>query len=151
MLCPHQVLLHLRGATTCASADIIYTIQAGQSNYIWSLPGTLGTDYTITSGGISSSDNTVTLKWLTSGSKAVTVNYTDANGCTGASAASSTTTVNALPTPSFSASPSASSCASTDVTYTLKPVNQIIFGPYPALWELITLLRQEVSEQLIIQ
>lgn len=105
-------------SSVCASADVTYSTQSGQTNYSWSVPGTLSTDYTITSGGISTSSNTVTLKWLTSGSKTVTVNYTDANGCTGVSAASSNTTVNALPTPTFTSSPSTNSCISSSYAYT---------------------------------
>ena len=106
------------GANTCASTDVIYTTQAGQSNYVWNVPGVLNTDYTITAGGIGTGSNTVTLKWLTTGSKTVTVNYDNASGCTGASAASSTTTVNALPIPTFTVSPGANTCASTDIIYT---------------------------------
>jgi hypothetical protein len=68
------------------------------TSYVWGFPGVLNTDYSITSGGTSSS-NTVTLKYLTPGSKSVTVNYTS-NGCTAATAKSSTATVvNALPVP----------------------------------------------------
>jgi autotransporter-associated beta strand protein len=106
------------GATACASTDVTYTTQSGQSSYIWSVPGVLNTDYSITSGGIGTGSNTVTLKWLTTGSKTVTINYTT-SGCTAASATSSTaTTVSALPTPTFTAQPGATACASTDVTYT---------------------------------
>ncbi|MBK8195607.1 MAG: hypothetical protein IPK76_21255 [Lewinellaceae bacterium] len=86
------------GASVCVNTGVTYTTQSGQSNYVWSVPGTAGVDYTITSGGIGSTDNTVTLQWLTSGGKTVTVNYTNANGCSGASPASNTTTVSALPT-----------------------------------------------------
>jgi|GEM_PF-1000908 len=103
------------GATICASTGVTYTTQAGQSNYIWSVPGTNGVDYTITAGGIGTGSNTVTLQWLTAGSKAVTVNYTNSNGCTGASAASNTTTVNARPTPTFTVQPGASVCATVGV------------------------------------
>jgi hypothetical protein len=81
------------GASVCSSTAITYTTQAGQSSYVWSVPGVLNTDYSITSGGVGSASNTVTLKWLTSGSKTVTVNYTNANGCTASSATSSATTV----------------------------------------------------------
>ena len=57
----------------------------------------MNTDYTITSGGTSSS-NTVTLKYLTTGSKTVTVNYSS-SGCSAVSANSSTaTTISASPT-----------------------------------------------------
>ena len=78
---------------TCLGVDVTYTTQSGQSNYVWSVPGTLNTDYSITSGGIGTSSNTVTLKWLTSGSKTVTVNYDNSSNCGGSSAASNSTTV----------------------------------------------------------
>ncbi|HOZ76948.1 MAG TPA: proprotein convertase P-domain-containing protein [Ferruginibacter sp.] len=103
------------GAAICASTDVTYTTQAGQSNYIWTVPGINGTDYTIIAGGIGASNITVTLQWLTAGSKTVTVNYTNSNGCTGASAASNTTTVNARPTPTFTVQPGASVCATEGV------------------------------------
>ncbi len=79
------------GATACKSIDVTYTSQTGQSNYVWTIPGTLGTDYTITSGG-TTSDNSVVLKWLTTGTKTVTINYSNSNSCAAPSAISSTTT-----------------------------------------------------------
>ena len=79
------------GATSCGNTDVTYTTESGKTNYIWTVPGVLGTDYSISSGGVGTSDNTVTLKWLTAGSKTVTINYSD-NGCAGASATSSTPT-----------------------------------------------------------
>lgn len=80
-------------ANSCLNTDIVYTTDAGKTNYIWTVPGVLATDYSITAGGVGSASNTVTLKWLTTGSKVVTVNYTDGNGCTAVTAASSTTLV----------------------------------------------------------
>ncbi len=80
--------------TPCQNTSVTYTTQAGQSSYVWTVPGTANTDYTITAGGISSTDNTVTLTWLTAGSKTVTVNYNNSFGCNGTSAATSTITVN---------------------------------------------------------
>ena len=85
------------GATVCSTTSVTYTTQAGQSNYVWVLPGTSGTDYNITAGGIGSTNNLVTLNWLTSGSKTVTVNYSNSNGCIAASPASNTTTVSVAP------------------------------------------------------
>ncbi|NJK93623.1 MAG: hypothetical protein HC905_00680, partial [Bacteroidales bacterium] len=70
-----------------------YTTQSGKSNYAWSVTGTIGTDYIITSGG-TPGDNNLTLKWLSTGSKTVTVNYTG-GGCSGITPASKTITVNA--------------------------------------------------------
>jgi hypothetical protein len=83
------------------NSNTSYTTQSGQSSYVWNVNGILNTDYSIISGGLGSNSNSVTLQWLTTGSKTVTVNYNNSNGCTGASAASSTTTVNALPTPTI--------------------------------------------------
>ncbi len=85
------------GAATCSSTVVTYTTQAGQSGYIWGYTGVAGTDYNIISGG-SGTDNTVSLVWLTAGSKTVTVNYTDLNGCTAiAPTASNVTTVTLSP------------------------------------------------------
>ena len=78
--------------TSCPNVDVTYTTQSGQRDYVWSVPGTLGTDYSITSGGIGLSNTSVTLKWLTAGPKTVTVTYT--NACSNNPVASSTTTVN---------------------------------------------------------
>ncbi|MGC4041172.1 MAG: hypothetical protein QM710_10400 [Flavobacterium sp.] len=108
------------GAGACVNSDVTYTTQAGQSNYVWAISGTSGVDYTITSGGGTSS-NTITIKWLTTaGTKTVSVNYTNGSGCTAVSATASTpTTVYALPaTPTFTAQPAANVCAGTNVTYT---------------------------------
>lgn len=69
-------------------SDVSYTTQSGQSNYVWTIPGIVNTDYSISSGG-TSSDNTVVLKWLKMGSKAIQINYTNSNNCVGATATSS--------------------------------------------------------------
>jgi hypothetical protein len=79
--------------SACQSANVTYTTQSGKTNYIWTIGGTAGVDYTVTSGG-SSTDNNLVVKWLTTGSKTVTVNYTS-GGCQGITPASSTITVNA--------------------------------------------------------
>jgi len=85
------------GETANAGTPVTYTTQSGKSSYVWTFPGTVNTDYTITSGG-TSTDYSATLKYVSSGSKTVTIDYT-ANGCTAASATSSTaTTVSAPPT-----------------------------------------------------
>ena len=90
------------GASLCANTNATYTTQAGQTGYVWSIPGVLNTNYSIVSG--STSSNTITLKWLSTGSKTVTVNYSN-GGCLGATAASTTATVNAgTATPTISTS-----------------------------------------------
>ncbi len=80
----------------CTSTDVTYSTQQSKTNYVWVVPGTLSVDYSITSGGITTSDYTVTLKWLNAGSKTVSVNYS-AGGCNG-TAVSSTVTVTPTPT-----------------------------------------------------
>ncbi|KLT67688.1 GEVED domain-containing protein, partial [Flavobacterium sp. ABG] len=106
------------GTSTCIGTNVTYTTQPSMTNYIWGFPGVAGTDYTIVSGGTNAS-NTVTLKYLTTGSKTVTINYTNANSCTATTATSSTaTTVNALPIVTFTAQPGASACVGTNVIYT---------------------------------
>ncbi len=86
------------GAATCSSVNVTYTTQPGQSNYVWGFTGVAGTDYSIISGG-SSSDNSVTLIWLTAGSKSVTINYTNASGCTAVAPTASSATIVTLSPP----------------------------------------------------
>ncbi len=78
-------------ATSASVGDIVtYTTQSGMSDYTWTIPGTSGTDYTISSG--STASYSVSIEWLTGGGdKTVMVNYTD-NGCPG-TAATVTTSV----------------------------------------------------------
>ncbi|WP_456315061.1 DUF7507 domain-containing protein [Pseudomonas shirazensis] len=105
-------------ASTCIGTAVTYTTESGMTNYVWTFPGTAGTNYVIDAGGTTAS-NTVTLRYLTAGSKTVAVNYTNANGCTATAATSSSAiTVNALPAPTFTAQPTASTCIGTAVTYT---------------------------------
>jgi hypothetical protein len=84
------------GTSTCLNTNVTYATQTGMSGYVWSVPGISETDFTIISGGISASNASVTLKWLTIGSKTVTVNYSQ--GCAGSVPATNTTSVNANPT-----------------------------------------------------
>lgn len=76
----------------CKGTDVTYTTESGKTNYVWNVPGILNTDYSIVSGSLGANSNTVTVKWLTGGSKTVTVGYTESN-CASTTPASSTTTV----------------------------------------------------------
>ncbi|MBS1614716.1 MAG: T9SS type A sorting domain-containing protein [Bacteroidetes bacterium] len=101
----------------CIGTAVTYSTQSGNSNYMWLVPGsTLGTDYTLTGGG--TSDNSATITWLTSGSKTVSVNYQNGNGCGAASATSANTTVHTLPVASFTTAPAAPVCPNVATTYT---------------------------------
>jgi len=62
----------------CINDQTTYTTQSGVSAYTWGIPGVSGTDYQIVSGA---GTRSITIRWLTSGSKAVTINYTNSNGC----------------------------------------------------------------------
>ena len=108
------------GATANTSTDVTYTTQSGKSNYVWTFPGTVTTDYTITSGG-TSTDYTVTLKYVTTGSKTVTINYT-ANGCTAASATSSTPTT----VTSFSGDAIYNALSTSQASYTAASANSLV-------------------------
>lgn len=63
-------------AVCTGAQSVVYSTQTGQINYTWSV-----TNATITSGG-GATDNTVTVTWDTPGMQEVSVNFTDANGCT---------------------------------------------------------------------
>jgi len=64
------------------STDNVYTVQSGMSNYSW----TVSAGGTITDGG-EADDNTVTVTWDNAKGQTVTVNYTNATGCSSANPA----------------------------------------------------------------
>ncbi|WP_339703600.1 PKD-like domain-containing protein [Algoriphagus aquimarinus] len=108
----------------CENSSITYTTESGQSNYIWEIQGQVqGTDYTISDGGLGTDDNTVTLTWLTEGPKEVSVYYTNANGCTASSPATSSITVDPLPVPTLTSTVDANPeiCEGGSITYTTEP------------------------------
>ncbi len=93
------------------STGNVYTSEAGMTGYAWVVTGG-----TITAGGTATS-NTATITWTTTGAKTISVNYTNANGCTAATATVYNVTVNALPVPTITGSTSA--CVGTTTnTYT---------------------------------
>ena len=84
-------------ASVCInSTGNVYSTQAGMTNYVWSVSA----GGTITAGGTSSS-NTVTVTWTTTGAKTVCANYTNANGCTAVAQTCYNVTVNPLPVPTL--------------------------------------------------
>ncbi|MHA7131283.1 PKD-like domain-containing protein [Algoriphagus namhaensis] len=114
-------------AQVCAEIDpVTYTTQPGQSNYTWSIPGTPGSDYTITSGGTGTNSNSVTILWQSAGPKTVTVSYTEnSTGCQAVTAATSTTLVEPLATVGDTSVPFPSVCISNPI---LTPFTQPTTG-----------------------
>ncbi|MCX6246080.1 MAG: hypothetical protein NTU98_15405 [Bacteroidetes bacterium] len=100
-------------ASACVnSTGNIYYTESGMTGYTWSISA----GGTITAGGTSTS-STVTVTWNIAGAQTVSVNYTNGNGCLGASATIKNVTVNALPVPTITGL--ATVCAgTTGVTYT---------------------------------
>ncbi len=82
------------GNQACTFTDYTYTTQAGMQAYTWGFPGTAGVNYNIISGGTTTS-NTTTVQYLTSGSQTVSLNYLNASGCTSTGPVSNTITVQA--------------------------------------------------------
>jgi len=74
------------------STGNVYTTEVDMTNYTW----TVSAGGTITAGG-TSTDNTVTVTWNTSGPQTVSVNYDNTDGCTAAAATVFDVTVNPLP------------------------------------------------------
>jgi hypothetical protein len=96
------------------STGNIYTTESGQFNYVWNV-----VNGTVTSGG-TSTDNTITVSWLSPGPKSINVNYTDANGCSGATSA---TVVNSAITAPTITGPTIVCLNSTDNIYTTEGGN----------------------------
>jgi hypothetical protein len=77
---------------TCPDTNVTFTTEPGQTGYLWAwTPG--GTRNT---GGYST-DNTVSLSWNTPGTKTVSVNYTDGNGCSATNPVEKTILINPRP------------------------------------------------------
>ena len=79
------------------STGIVYSTQAGMSDYMW----VISQGGTIFAGG-TSTDNTVTIVWNSSGSQSVSVNYTDTHGCEALTPAILIINVEPLPVPTIS-------------------------------------------------
>ena len=87
-------------AAACVGENKIYTTESSMSNYTWTVSGGVeNTDYIKTQGLIT--DNAINITWLTSGTRTISVNYTNVNGCKAASPVTTNTIVTALPVISF--------------------------------------------------
>ncbi len=112
---PFSVPAVAGSATSCFGLSKTYTTAVGMTNYSW----LVSAGGMITAGG-STTDNTVTVLWNTTGSQTVSLNYTDINGCTSLTPTIYNVTVNPLPVPTVSGN--ASLCEGTaGVIYTTEP------------------------------
>ena len=97
--------------TACMGNTLTYQTQSGQTNYIW----------TVSAGGVINSGlgtNLIQIVWNTSGTKTVTVNYTNSGGCSAATPSSITTVVNPSPVPTITGPVSLCTGSLGGVTYT---------------------------------
>lgn len=97
------------------STGNVYSTAAGMSDYMWSV----SQGGTILSGG-TSTDNSVTIVWNTSGSQSVSVNYTDTHGCEALTPSTLIINVEPLPVPTISG-PASPCIFSTDNNYITEP------------------------------
>ncbi|MEI6884873.1 MAG: S8 family serine peptidase [Bacteroidota bacterium] len=102
----------ITGPSTCClnSTTNVYTTLTGMTGYTW----VVSAGGTITSGA---GTNSVTVTWNTLGAATISVNYTNANGCTASAAAVYNVTVNSLPAADFSAN-NLTPALNTTVTFT---------------------------------
>ena len=102
-------------ALCISTQTYVYTTETGMNNYIWHVsPGG-----TIISGGTTTS-HTVTIRWNTTGSQWVSVNYSNSYSCSAATATFYTVIVNPVPVPTITGSNKV--CAgTTGVIYTTQP------------------------------
>ncbi|WP_423130330.1 MBG domain-containing protein [Gaoshiqia sp. Z1-71] len=83
--------------TVCSGTEAeLYTTEAGMTDYDWTVSGG-----TVTAGG-TSNDHTITVDWGAAGTGTITVNYTNATGCTADASTQRSVTIYALPEPSIS-------------------------------------------------
>jgi uncharacterized protein (TIGR02145 family) len=104
---------------TCAGTGKVYLTATGKTNYQWSVSA----GGVITLGG-STTDNTATVTWNTTGTQHVYVNYADANGCSAAAPTDFVVLVTPSPVVDITINASATNvCSGTLVTFTATPVN----------------------------
>jgi trimeric autotransporter adhesin len=81
-------------SSLCSGISGLYSTETGKTSYAW----TVSTGGTIVSGGTSTS-STITVKWTTTGSQWVRVNYSNSTGCRATNYTQYSITVNPLPVP----------------------------------------------------
>jgi hypothetical protein len=108
-------------ASVCTgTADVVYSTEEGMNNYSW----TISEGGTITSGG-TSSGNSVTVTWNSSGAQFVSVSYTDPSFCSNEGYTTLSVMAGTPVTPgvSITVSPATTVYTGTTVTFTATTVN----------------------------
>ncbi|OYT16705.1 MAG: hypothetical protein B7C24_06490 [Bacteroidetes bacterium 4572_77] len=90
-------------ATPCQNIDLIYTTEAGMNNYNW----VVSAGGTVVSGG-TTSDNTITINWGSTGPQTLQITYDNSNG--GCTSNTVTLNLNVLAQPSASLAPFSNVC-----------------------------------------
>jgi hypothetical protein len=94
-------------ADVCVNGDLEFTTEGDNvHDYVWNFDGEK----------VDSTGATLKLKWDAAGEKTVTVNYTDNNNCTAATATSKTITVHALPVVEITEGRETSICRGSSIT-----------------------------------
>jgi hypothetical protein len=107
--------------STCAgSTGNIYTTESGMTDYVW----IVSAGGTIING---TGTNAITITWNTTGTQIVSINYTDANGCSAITPATYDVMVNPLPDPAGMINGMTPVCAGTSgVVYGIAPVSNTL-------------------------
>lgn len=101
----------------------VYTTESGMTNYIWAVSA----GGVITSGGTTTS-NTVTVTWNTTGAKTISVNYTDAYNNTAATPTVYNVTVNTLPVATITPGGATTFCQGNSVLLTSSPGSSYLWS-----------------------
>ena len=102
------------------SGNYTYTTEAGFTNYIW----TVSAGGTITWGA---GTNQIDINWTTGGAKTITVNYTNAGGCSAPTPTSFNVTVTPLPGAAGNITGTSNVCAgSTGIAYSVSTISNAI-------------------------
>ncbi|MEI7897929.1 MAG: hypothetical protein WCJ26_12900, partial [bacterium] len=107
-------------ASICVNTTGTYSTESGMSGYSWSVSA----GGTIISGATT---NSIGILWSSTGTKTITVNYTDANGCTAPVPTGFTVNVNTLPVPTITGPNSM--CTGIPATYTTETGMQSYIWP----------------------
>lgn len=105
----------------CTQTTYQYTAASGMQNYSWNISGVAGQDYTILSGGTSTS-NMLSIQYLSAGMRVVSLNYNSPNGCLSGGSVTDTVVVQTIQILPLITGPSVL-CSSSSQIYSNATVN----------------------------